>query len=732
MSSNEKHHGGLTLVEAVETLSNIAEMEWDHSLGVAQNRFVALQGEKIPYRTVQWLHRRNAKETLEIVKDVFKVVLNYLKHFYKNDYSLVTDSKTLDGIKTIMVLVGEAAKKIDRYTKLFHEKHPQSVTDLKEYKQLQEFYVRKISRNIDEGVLGRWILALTQRALKEKKVKLVARKIPEIKHVFVDLESVKKDTEYELFLIRKEDGTRFFSPRLIRNIKLICDFGKYFGKEVEKEPLLDLPIWRDKEAENNAKWILKIATRELEVFYKEAFSFKNKELVGMINKAVMALMMASNPHHLISANATKTCCEYFKDFQIYLREALNAKDYQKLLAYPPKSNGTDRAILQLTHCLCKGLFTSQCSLKDCKEFIHSSLEEGRKAHSKEHELASKKSGAIWCRVGADYSALQKILRSHSSGPLDLLLQEFEVGNYTFFDPYFQGNTGCLLYTINENGKKIKNLRLPCPTHQEFIHKAEIIPEFKGFLRSLNKESKYLIINFQDRTSWKEHARSQTLEELEKVPEFSKHLTIMTLPKDTEFYHQVAPYSEDHQVVTFLAHLKEHFKDPLSGYHLPKEIEKVLNSHWLDGIIENTHKIFFSGKNVLTREARLDFIEIINLFILLRAIDIIKPDFLSLCCKDAVDTSMTQNVLFYSFLKLITGKEITEEEYGLIDLILYGPSFIYRKRSVNSDRFNRMLSALKTIEAVKNEVGAKNFPNVIEKAYHSFYQMKLSNFKISKE
>ena len=49
-----------------------------------------------------------------------------------------------------MVLVGEAAKKLDKYTKFLHQN--QRVTDFKEYKQLQEFYRQKLLVKIDEDV----------------------------------------------------------------------------------------------------------------------------------------------------------------------------------------------------------------------------------------------------------------------------------------------------------------------------------------------------------------------------------------------------------------------------------------------------------------------------------------------------------------------------------------------------------------------------------------------------
>ena len=45
-----------------------------------------------------------------------------------------------------MVLVGEAAKKLDKYIELFQKINVRSVTELREYKQLQEFYFSKANK----------------------------------------------------------------------------------------------------------------------------------------------------------------------------------------------------------------------------------------------------------------------------------------------------------------------------------------------------------------------------------------------------------------------------------------------------------------------------------------------------------------------------------------------------------------------------------------------------------
>lgn len=204
----------LSIVDAVETLSSIADLEFDRNIGITQKHEIILGDEKVVYKTVHWLHQEEAPTAVNLVREIFRVILHYLKDFYKKEYGQVSDSNTLEGIKAIMVLVGEAAKKLDKYTKIFHQ--TQSVTDLKEYRQLQEFYRTKIARPLDEGVVNQWIFGLTLgkgKAGRERIFRAVPKKTDKLtntKHLFVDLETVKKDTEYELFFIRKEDGSRFF------------------------------------------------------------------------------------------------------------------------------------------------------------------------------------------------------------------------------------------------------------------------------------------------------------------------------------------------------------------------------------------------------------------------------------------------------------------------------------------------------------------------------------------
>lgn len=731
----------LTLAEAVETLSNIAEMGWDRTIGISDDHHLTIQQVDSSQHNRNWVHQKEAKNTVNAVKEIFRVVLNYLKQFDTSDYTLSLDNQTMEGIKTMMVLVGEAAKKIDKCTLLFQEKQRQSVTELKEYKQLQEFYLRKISHTIDEGILGKWILGLTKHILKDRRLKIHAKRSPSNLHVFVDLESVKKDTDYELFLIRKEDGTRFFSPRLIRNMKLVSDFGNSFNQDKDQDSLLDPAIWKEREAKERAKELVHFIKNQFESFFKEAFYVKDEPLIRLINKCLLALMLASSSRNPSGSVSAKNAFDYLNDFKSFLREALSSLEYQRLLTYSKEElRAVDGALLALLHHLCLGIYKGSSFLPSLDPFIKAVIEEARNTHSSEHEKAAEDSNCLWSYLSSDYVAIQKLLARQAEGPLTCVLKMLEEGAQTAFDPYLQGNMPNAMYYIHHGEKPILHMRVPSPTHQAFIQQAGIIPEFKGFLRSFEGKKSgtfHLLINLQDRTSWCEQARAAAIVEMGTLPEFKHKCSIVTLAKDTEFYHQLAPYYDDHQAHMFINHLKRHF-DAVSGFDFEKTLSKQLSAAWLDGVINATHRIFFSNKNVLSRQERLNFIEILYLFFTLKILELTKPDSFSFSCKDSLDVGCAVSAEFFCFLKLISDEPVTVMDREFVNAMLYGPVLFSRQRVIFAERFNRMNNALKTVEWTKEELGEAQFCKIIQEAYGIFIAPEilksrpfpLKNYKIS--
>ena len=117
------------------------------------------------------------------------------------------------------------------------------------------------------------------------------------------------------------------------------------------------------------------------------------------------------------------------------------------------------------------------------------------------------------RLETEYAAMAKLIKRHPNGSLNKIVDAVEVGSYRNFDPLLQKNFPSELFNLYVGEHKIIDMRLPAPVFQEFIHKAQVTDEFNTFIHALPPDDKLLLLNFQDRTSWREHARTALLEEL---------------------------------------------------------------------------------------------------------------------------------------------------------------------------------------------------------------------------
>lgn len=626
--------GGINLLEAFEALSTIAENNAE----------------------IHW----KPGEAAAKVKSIFSVIFEHLESTCGEGKK--EDAKEVERVKSIMLLVGEAARKIDR---LYHSVH---ITETKEYRQLQNFYKRRISKTIDEAILSKWILSISMNVQKNE-MRL------DTKHVFVDLDSVKNDTDYELFFIKKENGTRFFSPRLIRNITLICDFGLKLSEKTDRDPLVDLPFWIDRWAYSVANTVLKEAQPVIQHFYPAVVHQKDHIFCSLVYKALLALRLAANANLL--EKELKGNLRYLKDFQSYLREALETRTYQQMAAFPNQTySESESAGEKIIEALLKAIFEGEFRNERLSDYFISLIEESKKRISQEHNCKEK---SVWSRLVYDFTSLQKFLKNHSNGPLNKILKIIEEGDYNCFDPYLQSRFQQKCFNIGETMVHI----LPSPTSQESIDKAVITPEFLSYLRK--KQEEVLLVNFQDRTLWREHARSKALEHLGNV---------VSLSKECEFYTQEPPFSENNQIIEFKKQLAHQIFEEGTGFYFPEKSRRHITKEWFEEVFSSINKQFFSNKNVLSKDARLDFIEIFYACLILKIVESLKPSHLFLICKDGVDVSPAAAVTLHLMEKFKNGSEV---DFNRLAEDLYGPALLSRERLLQEPRAKRMLSSIKTIE-----------------------------------
>jgi hypothetical protein len=711
----KKDEEKIQINKAIENLASIAELDINSEklVGITKNHKFVLSDSDYDYKSVQWLSAESAEDFIENAKKNYVTILNYLKKIYESGSFDYEDPNNRKRLQSIMALVGEAANKLDIFCDEISGVEVTKLTESKQYLELKNFYRNKISKKFEIDLEGNdaWI----EDYFENEKILDADSERLGIK----DFDTVRKDKEYELFYIRQENGHPYFNPALLKNIKLVCDFDELSDIPDEEDPLLRIRAMQDKDLHGGAQQILKFCEKDIQEFFKLYAKDSASEFAQLLNRCVMALMLTSNSKNLIKNTSGKSSLLYFSDFLNFLRKTLESDGYNKVIAYlPEETDEKNFNMCSLIHHLCEALFIRKGAIKEeMTGFIYHMIHRGEKL------IKVKKSHAFthttWNQILNDDLAIREVLKRYPNGPLfkilDLLRSEEMRRSIIPFDPIIQENHPHWLYDFKIEKNLITFIRLPCPTTQSYIHKAKLVNEFLACLRSLfSNESTYLVINLQNRTSWKDFARCEALEKLTQHAEFYKNVSVITLSKDTDFYYQIDDYFNLNDSDDFLNVLKDQIKSETeAGFYFGIREGKSDFIKKLVDLTEFIHSEFFESSKNLSRKMRLDFIELFYHFLTLELIQIVKPRYISFSCKDGIDVSAAVNASFYSFIKLLNNKKLTKVEKDTALWLYYRGALLIRERLIDSQRFNRTLSFLDFLEEkmkkVKKDNVNKKFP-----------------------
>jgi hypothetical protein len=659
----------ISFKDAMDNLARLSTLDLGAlpRIGLVGKTKIVTDDVEFPEVEVLWLSAEGSAPLLEVFDLTLQAVHEHLGRLVKEiDWE---DNKSRHALEAIMALCGESAQRLEKYLEIRIGKKISLLSRLS-FVNLQEDYARQVSK--------------------------IQQDEPQSVGELKNLEVVRRDLDYELFYIRKEDGAPYFSTNLLRHMRLISDF-ESDGESFEEDPLLQVRSMMDRDLQFSAKQILSNCHHLTQDFYKMYKRFSNNDLAITLSQALMALLLAANPRNLLQNTTSKSCQQYFEDFLLFLRGLFRTDEYQKFVAYPPeKSDKIAHLLLNLAHSLAKELYTRVGGVKqEAVGLIHRTTRKGSQPSSS----ALKKGDTVWSGLSIDDENYRSRLAKFPSGPLfkTLDLVRFEEGEPIAFDPVIQGNIPMQLFEIHAKNKQIHFLKVPCPTRQHMINKAEILDEMRGFLRYYNTTSpkqKHLMINLQDRTSWKEFIRCKALEEMQKNAEFNPALVVVTLAKNTDFYSQANEYEEvDRTNVFFAILLKQLEQAEGYGFYFPSSFKSVELCGFAAALIPIIHRHFFEKKEILTRREREDFIEIFYQFIVLKLIDHYNPTTVSFTCKDAIDTGAAASALFFAFIHLLQGGFEEKQEIDYFRWLLYAPSLFVRERALDPERFNRVLTAL---------------------------------------
>jgi hypothetical protein len=607
-------------------------------------------------------------KTVAVVKNTFNKVLIDLKHL---DLKAL-DEITLNELALIVSKAEEISVNLDKYTSLF-EKEVKGVhiKAFNEYLALREFY-----EDLLKSRQTRVFVTKQENKIKEESPVFIIEKTEQEK--FLDF--VKEDKHYDLFYLRSEEGMPFYDTSFIRHLQFKPK--DYIELEFE-DPFIQIKNIQDKEYQMLADKLLMFVKKPLLGFFKGFLSYKRNDIVRTACNAIFALMLAADKHNLLRCIPKKPCSQYFLDFHIFLREVLNSFTYKQWIEKNSKElNDFEASFLHLFEGFAAGLHlipkASQEPLSHISKLVQSI------------SGLNKFEGTTLEYLDYLYKSLSNYLKKFPNGPVLKALDHLLYENYPGFDPLFEGNRALKIFQKGET----TFLHLPSPTKQQFIHNAEITDEFKAFIRYLKNHHKRLfVINFQDRTSWKEHARSFAIESLQNVAEFSKILSVVTFTKDTEFYKQISPY-DSNSIKDFISNLKDNLLSESCGFYIPKILHSQTDSKSIDKLIESIYSNYFSPKNVLGIKERKLFIDLVYHKLLAQFTEASKADFVAISCKDGVDLSACYELALYLEDKKMN--KLNDEIKEKIVDIAFAPAFYQRERLPSEEEYLRTLNLIKAL------------------------------------
>ena len=410
----------------------------------------------------------------------------------------------------------------------------------------------------------------------------------------------------------------------------------------------------------------------------------DKALVATISK----LPRTSLTRHLLSIMKNlsgppwHSSQRQYRNIIFHLRFALRSKDYRlrRKSSSPPD--------VALCHRLCLAFYRENRLLPFCRDLIDVIEKESPKRSTS----AEAEGIAILEQFDAGYVAVRSAPLSYKTSLLRYFLDSLHGHLGIVYDPNFQINSVQILYDVVVGGKTVTNIRMGTPTREYLsrFQKAEIVPEFFGFLRAYSNGGKrHLYINLQRRRSTflsDESRRSRALENLNTV--FPNTITVVTLDKDSSFYHQRGGYRS----FSYTKKFKEEFfqqvtKQKKSRCFFPESIKKKGLDKAFKDIIETVHGRYFDFRSTLGVRERHDFIEIAYLLLQNWLLEVSDVDTFCLACKDGIDRSGAANSLMFFYHNKHDTKKFIKDWKA----ITFAPALLVKRRSMIASRFDRVIT-----------------------------------------
>lgn len=437
------------------------------------------------------------------------------------------------------------------------------------------------------------------------------------------LVEIKRDKVYELFYLSDEKNHKFYSETLIQ---IINKQEKVYESVHEGDPLTKAVLWNIEAVDRLVRSILMFNDVPIRLFYQKAFKYLHEDSVSYTHNALMALFL-SRSSASTSKTSAKSNIHYFTDFILFLRNAWDA-----LLLKTELQEDYDRHSYALISSLSISLFQTSIVFEQAEKFLYFQikktvhLDEDKKLNASQY-------------LSEVYEELHRFLSQYPNGPLFKAIDKLADAHMEPFDPIMLGMLPSLEGVLRSEYKKIDVIRSPSPISQSSVAYAHCNQEFLEFLQTKTQlQTKVLVLNIQNRLSWKDRARTRVIEESIEQTENKDYISVCSFPEPEEFLQLIEQhYGEQETFKDFFSIVYSEFQKPqsISLWLIPKHCQEKINI-FLNSVLPLLKEVFFSKKKILFKNDKILLLHIISYLIIFKLIEIMDPDSLMVITKDGLD------------------------------------------------------------------------------------------------
>lgn len=363
-----------------------------------------------------------------------------------------------------------------------------------------------------------------------------------------------------------------------------------------------------------------------------------------------------------------------------LREIINRDDFKKEIKKKQQGQDYTHSIDDILG-ICRTIFTDVHLYTFCEDLL-------RKIGLKSNILQNE-----------DFETIDNAANDFKLPKIETAINRLG-GHFNFrFDPHLQGNIPFALGEIELEGKPVRLLRMGTPTIQaDPRESAQINPEFCTYLQSLAfEDKKHLYVSLQNdipKIHGDETGRNAAIKALQTdFPNFRS----VVLAQDSHFYKQ----SDLFENVNLWSGFKKHFDNQMfgtknHGFYFPDELrnEGTFRNESM-ALLDQMKDVLFPEKTSLTKEERLDLIELYYAVFVLYLAKKTNVDFVNVSCKDAIDRAGKTNSLI---LKMVMIAQELEDDKSLKkhQILTHAAAFLVKSQAIIPGRRERLINAYNRI------------------------------------